>query len=59
LRCLSGLSSKTATVLHPIRNRYNYPTLTASDLVNAWTYAAAHPEEIEAAIQANDSEKEE
>jgi uncharacterized protein (DUF433 family) len=33
---------------------YNYPTLTAFDLVNAWTYAAAHPTEIEAAIREND-----
>lgn len=37
---------------------YNYPTLTASDLVNAWTYAVANREEIEAAIQSNDSESE-
>lgn len=28
----------------------DYPTLTAADLVNAWLYAEAHPEEIEAAI---------
>jgi len=33
---------------------YNYPTLTALDLANAWTYAAAYPNEIEAAIQEND-----
>lgn len=33
---------------------YNYPTLTASDLANAWTYAAANPDEIAAAIKAND-----
>lgn len=33
---------------------YNYPTLTAADLVNAWAYAAANSDEIEAAIQAND-----
>jgi uncharacterized protein (DUF433 family) len=32
----------------------NYPTLTAFDLVNAWTYAAAHSAEIEAAIREND-----
>jgi uncharacterized protein (DUF433 family) len=32
----------------------NYPTLTAFDLVNAWTYAAAYPAEIEAAIREND-----
>jgi uncharacterized protein (DUF433 family) len=35
---------------------YNYPTLTASDLANAWTYAAANPEEIAAAIQSNDQD---
>lgn len=29
----------------------NYPTLFAADLANAWTYAEAYPEEIEAAIQ--------
>ena len=34
---------------------YNYPTLTASDLVNAWTYAAANPDEIERAIKENDA----
>jgi uncharacterized protein (DUF433 family) len=28
----------------------DYPTLTASDLVNAWLYVEAHPEEIETAI---------
>ncbi|MBE9066031.1 DUF433 domain-containing protein [Leptolyngbya cf. ectocarpi LEGE 11479] len=38
---------------------YNYPTLTALDLANAWTYAAANPEEIEAAIQANDDDMDE
>lgn len=33
----------------------SYPTLTASDLANAWIYAAAYDEEIEAAIQANEA----
>jgi uncharacterized protein (DUF433 family) len=28
----------------------NYPTLSAHDLVNAWNYASAYPDEIEAAI---------
>lgn len=28
----------------------DYPTLTASDLANAWVYADAHSEEIKAAI---------
>ncbi len=34
---------------------YNYPTLTAFDLVNAWTYAAAYPAEIALAIRENDA----
>ena len=33
---------------------YNYPMLTALDLANAWTYAAAYPEEMEAAMSEND-----
>jgi uncharacterized protein (DUF433 family) len=32
-----------------------FPGLTAADLVNAWAYAEAHSEEIEAAIQANEA----
>ena len=28
-----------------------YPHLNAADLANAWAYAEAHPEEIEAAIK--------
>lgn len=31
----------------------DYPTLNATDLVNVWTYAAAHREEIDEAIQQN------
>jgi uncharacterized protein (DUF433 family) len=31
----------------------NYPTLRAADLVNAWAYADAHPEEVKRAIQLN------
>jgi len=31
----------------------DYPHITAADLVNAWAYAEAHPEEIAAAILAN------
>ena len=34
----------------------NYPTLTATDLANAWTYAAAFPDEIEIAIRENDED---
>ena len=32
----------------------NYPTLTATDLANAWAYAAAFPDKIEIAIGEND-----
>ncbi len=32
----------------------NYPTLRAVDLVNAWAYANAHPEEIDRAIHENE-----
>jgi uncharacterized protein (DUF433 family) len=32
----------------------DYPHITAADLVNAWAYADAHPEEIETAIRANE-----
>jgi uncharacterized protein (DUF433 family) len=31
----------------------DYPHITAADLVNAWAYADAHPEEIGVAIRAN------
>lgn len=31
----------------------DYPHITAADLVNAWTYAAAYPEEIAVVILAN------
>jgi uncharacterized protein (DUF433 family) len=31
----------------------DYDHITAVDLVNAWAYAASHPEEIAAAIQVN------
>jgi len=33
----------------------NYPTLRAADLVNAWAYADAHPEEISRAIRENEA----
>ena len=32
----------------------DYPTLTAVDLVNAWAYAEAYADEIEAAIRENE-----
>ncbi len=31
----------------------DYPHITAADLVNAWAYADAYPEEIKRAIQIN------
>lgn len=34
----------------------DFPHLSAADLVNAWNYAQAHPEEIEAAIQKNEED---
>ncbi|NJL35316.1 MAG: DUF433 domain-containing protein [Leptolyngbyaceae cyanobacterium RM2_2_4] len=34
---------------------YDYPTLSATDLANAWVYAHANPEEIETAIQENEA----
>ena len=33
----------------------DFPHLTAADLVNAWAYADAYPEEIEAAIARNEA----
>lgn len=32
----------------------DYPHISAADLVNAWAYAQAYPEEIEAAIGQNE-----
>jgi uncharacterized protein (DUF433 family) len=32
-----------------------FPGLAAADLVNAWAYAEAFPDEIELAIQENDA----
>lgn len=34
----------------------DFPHLSAEDLVNAWTYANAHSEEIEEAIHRNEEE---
>ena len=42
------LGSSEARVLE------NYPTLRAADLVNAWAYADAHPDELEEEIRANE-----
>ena len=35
---------------------YDYPTLTASDLANAWMYAQANPDEIATAIRENEED---
>ncbi|MBW4428192.1 MAG: DUF433 domain-containing protein [Nostoc desertorum CM1-VF14] len=32
----------------------SYPTITATDLANAWVYAEAHPDEIELVIERNE-----
>jgi uncharacterized protein (DUF433 family) len=32
----------------------DYPTLSATDLTNAWVYAIVYPEEIETAIRENE-----
>lgn len=32
----------------------SYPTITATDLANAWAYAEFHPNEIELAIERNE-----
>lgn len=32
----------------------SYPTITATDLANAWMYAKAHPDEIQLAIERNE-----
>lgn len=34
----------------------DYPQITAADLVNAWAYADAYPEELGTVIRANNSE---
>jgi uncharacterized protein (DUF433 family) len=33
----------------------NYPSINATDLANAWAYAAAHPAELAQAIQDNEA----
>ncbi|MHC5725946.1 MAG: DUF433 domain-containing protein [Nostoc sp.] len=34
----------------------DYPTLSATDLTNAWVYATVHPEEIATAIKENEQD---
>ena len=38
-----------------VRILQDFPHLSAADLANAWAYAEAHPEEIEAAIARNEA----
>ncbi|BAC90102.1 DUF433 domain-containing protein [Gloeobacter violaceus] len=33
----------------------NYPSLTAADLVNAWAYAEAYPDQIERALREHEA----
>jgi uncharacterized protein (DUF433 family) len=33
----------------------SYPTITATDLANAWVYAAAHRDEIDLVIEENEA----
>jgi uncharacterized protein (DUF433 family) len=33
----------------------SYPTITATDLANAWVYAAAHTDEIDLVIEQNEA----
>jgi uncharacterized protein (DUF433 family) len=37
-----------------VRILQEFPHLSAADLANAWAYAEAHPEAIEAAIARNE-----
>ena len=39
-----------------VRILQDFPHLSAADLANAWAYAEAHPEEIEAAIARNEED---
>ncbi len=39
-----------------LRILQDFPHLSAADLANAWAYAEAHPEEIEAAIARNEED---
>ncbi|MDB9512148.1 DUF433 domain-containing protein [Kamptonema animale CS-326] len=39
-----------------LRILQDFPHLSAADLANAWAYADAHPEEIEAAIARNEED---
>jgi uncharacterized protein (DUF433 family) len=39
--------------IHEAQLLQDYPHITAADLVNAWAYADAHPEEIAIAISIN------
>lgn len=53
LVCDRRLGASDAIILE------SFPDLTAADLVNAWAYADAYPEEIEQTIKENDEIMEE
>ena len=50
------LVSHTRLGLNEAKLLDNYPTLTAKDLVNAWSYASAYTDEIDRAIAQQDEE---
>lgn len=58
--CIKGTRITVWGLVEARRNGYSeadlltsYPSLSATDLANAWVYAEAYPEEIETAIQEN------
>lgn len=60
--CIAGTRLTIWGLVEARRNGYseadlliNYPSLTATDLANAWAYAETFPDEIEAEIQDNDA----
>ena len=53
---LAGYSTKALILkyCYLFQRNESHPHLKAEDLVNAWAYADAHPEEIEEAIRRNE-----
>ncbi|MCY7324148.1 MAG: DUF433 domain-containing protein [Phormidesmis sp. CAN_BIN36] len=41
--------------VHEAQMLNDYPQISAADLVNAWAYSEAYPEEIEAVIRQNEA----
>lgn len=61
--CIAGTRIAVWGLVHARQIGYSerdllqsYPTLTAADLVNAWAYAEAYPEEVDLAIQENEAD---